>query len=226
MFSFMYELSTNNILSSFIGEKGKTIFYYPFANPEKKEDVQQIIHYVTEMSKAQSDRLFAIISTTIIENYLDKILHFLLKDYEEKFLNQGFFSITKKLDLICALHLIPVHILDSAKVIIEIRNIFTQNLLFDSFDDLDKVSINRILDQRDQRKKIKYITSWDKKSTRGSFEKIVLVGMLGLKSYLTTVNLFAIAIQTEGFHKYLEVLNKKAVDRAHKKSDRCLKDYR
>ena len=210
-------MSSNNIHHSFHGERGKTIFYYPFPNPEKKEDVQQIANYVKELAKGKSDKLFVIISTMIIENYLDKILYFIIKDYEEKFLNEGFFSVSKKLDLIYGFRLIPIHILDSVKVIIEICNKFTHNLLFDSFDDLDKISINRILDQR---KKTKYVSSSKGKSKRESFENIVLVGMLGLMSYLTNVNLFAIAIQTKSFHKYLEVLNKKALE----KSARCLTD--
>src|SRR5438105_4472522 len=77
------------------GEKGNTIFYYPYVDIETRNNAKEIAAFIRKLGDAKDDRLFAVLSALVIEHHLDKLLSLLIRDFDKKF-GEGVFLFARK----------------------------------------------------------------------------------------------------------------------------------
>lgn len=184
----------------FDGEPGESIFVKPYMTISSLHENNQAIPPLFQlMEKSGDDRSFTIITLSIIDSQLDKMLQTIMPDCDK--LEDNDLTVGFKINILISLKLIPRRILQCADCIRKIRNEFAHEFKLQSLEEIDQKNKDRL--------KIAYSKFYNEpdlktKTMHELFKQVAFVAIVGLNAYQENLSLFRETIQSKKFQKELE----------------------
>jgi hypothetical protein len=202
-------------------KSGKKLFSEPHMDLLKGNNIPDLFE---KIRKSGNDRSRIILCTLVLESQTDRLLGYLIKNYDNylKETNPSFYI---KLSLLNSFDLIAEQIFKSIECLRKIRNEFAHNLNIDRFDDLDEKAISRI-NQTIQH------TTYDKENTAhyDTLEKkisaIEFHAVIGLEIYEPNLRLLSEQMNSNEFKDNLTTEYKKRLREQHDILDKYIEEQK
>jgi hypothetical protein len=186
------------------GQAGDSVFLRPYISLSSTYEHNQTIPPLFRLiEKSGDDRSFTIVTATILESQLDKILQAIMPDYDEI---EEDLTLDLKIGLLDVLKPIPSKIIRSATCIRKIRNVFAHEFELESLEKIGQQDKDRLISSY---KEFNDEANLKSKPTRELFSRVAFFTIIGLSSYRLNVTMLREAIQSPKFVSNLEEESKK-----------------
>lgn len=115
------------------GPVGETIFSTPFTGFHTDSLPDDAVKMLKQLNATGDDRSKVLVSALVCEVYIDRLLGILLPGYKE-LIEDKEFPLSRKIKLLRAFKIIPLHLTQAADLLRKVRNEFAHDLDIDSIE--------------------------------------------------------------------------------------------
>lgn len=187
----------------FRGDQGSCVFKRPLIILDEHDKKETLPVFIQRLQGTVDHRSLALLGALVLEHHLDSMLSAFMPKYKKLTDKSDSFTLSLKIAMLSALHLIPEHLTGCADVVKDVRNAFAHKLELDSFENLDGTIRDRIKTRCIEIHGTSYVKS---KLTTASeqYWEVLFFAVSGLCLYLSNVITLRSRLDNPEFIKELE----------------------